>query len=126
MSFKCVLQVTYVEPSVITFLVVPPFFFARFYCSLFSCRQMATCWKTLYIRLLCRLLTGISTSPFLSPYFSKSRQTRTLSKTSRPRCNVYFRCNGARKQHSSLANSSPMQQDFVDPQTGGFYQHHAQ
>ncbi|KDR22415.1 Netrin receptor UNC5C, partial [Zootermopsis nevadensis] len=31
---------------------------------------------------------------------------------------VYFRCNGARKQHSSLANSSPMQQDFVDPQTG--------
>jgi leucine-rich repeat transmembrane protein FLRT len=31
---------------------------------------------------------------------------------------VYFRCNGARKQHPSLANSPPMQQDFVDPQTG--------
>jgi len=31
---------------------------------------------------------------------------------------VYFRCNGARKQHSSSANSPPMQQDFVDPQTG--------
>ncbi|XP_069705153.1 netrin receptor UNC5C-like isoform X2 [Periplaneta americana] len=31
---------------------------------------------------------------------------------------VYFRCNGARKQHPSSANSPPMQQDFVDPQTG--------
>nr|CAD7576123.1 unnamed protein product [Timema californicum] len=31
---------------------------------------------------------------------------------------VYFQCDGSRKQHGPSANIPPIQQDFVDPQTG--------